>query len=217
ANRTMTNQISPTLISPTLNARTYDDFVVPDSGWTINTLYSNNFVYNSTITEAYWEIRQGVVGFNNETAGDVGTLIISGTSSATVTPTGRYSPDDFLQTYPEQTVAVDVTGQNLFLSDGTYWLSVTPIVLDANGWVANTVTTGENGTGFNFGKGFACYIDANTNQQYADGNYLFDGPIDYSMGIDGTTGGQVPIPPSILLLASGLLALSVHGFRARKR
>jgi len=207
ANRYVSNQISPAL-----NARAYDDFVVSASGWTINTLYSNNIVYNSTITEAYWEIRRGM------SDGNGGTLLFSGTSSASVVATGRISnPND---NNPEMTVAVDVTGLNLSLAAGTYWLSVTPIISDDNGWAANTITIGLNAFGMypgNNGNGFACYVDAITNQKYRDGDYVFGWPVDYSMGIEGTVGSSVPIPASILLLASALLRLGAHGFRVRER
>jgi hypothetical protein len=210
-------------ISSTLTARTYDDFLVPASGWTINTLYSNIVnPYSNTfeITGVDWEIRQDMVGTHDPPyRGNGGTLISSGTITSSdpnfsVTSTGRYSGNDTLHQYPEQTVAV--TGLNLSLLPGTYWLSVTPYVTGDDG-VCNTVTIGTNATGFIPGNGFASYSNADPPVLYADGYYVLNGPIDYSMGIDGTAGSQVPLPPSILLLASALLRLGVHGFRVRGR
>jgi hypothetical protein len=197
-------------ISPTLTASLYDDFIVPAGGWTINTLYSNNIVNNSTITGAYWEIRQGV------SAGNGGTLLWSGTSlisdNVSVEATGRQSNDPF----PEMTVAV--TNLNFGLDEGTYWLSVTPMIIsDDNGGVNISPTTGANAVGFNSGNSFTCNYTATHTIDYADvPSFLgIEGSVDFSMGIDGTVGSPVPLPPSILLLASALLALGVHGFRAR--
>lgn len=200
-------------ISPTITAGTYDDFIVPAGGWTINTLYSNNIVNNSTITGAYWEIRQGV------SPGDGGTLLWSGTSlisdNVSVVATGRQSNDPF----PEMTVAV--TNLNFGLDAGTYWLRVTPIISDDDNVAVNiSPTTGANAVGINPGNSFVCYSTATQTIDYADsGKFIFGddftGTLDFSMGIDGTVGSQVPLPPSILLLASTLLALGVHGFRAR--
>lgn len=216
----LANRYVPNQISPTLTTRTYDDFVVPAGGWTINTLYSN--IYNPftdafTITEVSYEIRQGLVGTNvYPYQGDGGTVISSGISANfTVTPTGRYSGDDTNQIYPEQTVAV--TGLNFFLPEGTYWLSVTPKIPEGAG-LSNTVTIGGgNAIGFLPGNGLFSYDGLDPPILYADGYYVLDQPIDYSMGIEGTTGGQVPIPPSILLLSSALLALGAHGFWVRER
>ena len=206
-NRYVSNQISDAL-----NARTYDDFVVPAGGWTINTLYSNNIVNTSTstITEAYWEIRQGV------SAGNGGTLLLSSTSLASLAATDRYL-DGSDYNNPEMKVAV--TGLDLSLAAGTYWLCVTPYVPGGEGAVSNTVTRGENATGFNSGNGLFCSNASNPEILYVDGNFLFgfESGIDYSMGIEGTVGSSVPIPPSILLLASALLAMSAHGFWVRER
>ena len=41
--------------------------------------------------------------------------------------------------------------------------------------------------------------------------------LDFSMGINGTDPNAVPLPPSILLLASALLAMGAHGFWVRER
>lgn len=215
ANRYVSNQISPTL-----TARTYDDFVVPVDGWTINTLYSNNVNPSDntvTITGVSYEIRQGMVGTHDYPyQGDGGTVISSGSSTNfTVTDTGRFSGDDPGQFYPEQTVAV--TGLNFFLPEGTYWLSVTPKVSAGDGVLNSTITLGDNEIGFLYGNGLRSYADAYSDVLYTDGYYVLDRPLDYSLGIEGTVGSTVPLPPSILLLASGLLALGAHGFWVRER
>ena len=214
ANRYISNQISPTL-----TAITYDDFAVPAGGWTINTLFANivnPYTEAFTITQVSYEIRQGMVGGHDyPIPGDGGTVIFSGSSADfTVTPTGRYWGDyDYL--HPEQTVAV--TGLNFFLPEGTYWLSVTPEVPEGNGDLSSTVTIGDNATGFLLGNGLYSYYGMDPPLLYTDGDYLLGWPMDFSMGIEGTVGGQVPLPPSILLLASALFALGAHGFLVRER
>ncbi len=197
------NQISPSFDNPTLNCRTYDDFVVPPGGWTINTLYSNNFLLNSTpittITGAYWEIRTGV------SAGDGGTLMFSGTanlSGMSVDSTGR----SFDNQDPE--VRVAVTNLNFVLTAGTYWQSVPPITSGGYEYVANSFTTGTGATGLILGNSYYCFYDANNNINFEVG-------VDCSMGIEGTVGSEAPVPASLLLLASGLLALGFYRFRAR--
>lgn len=216
----LANRYQGNLISPSLTARTYDDFAVPAGGWTINTLFSNNINPSdtpSTITGVSYEIRQGMVGtLDYPNPGDGGTVISSGSSANfTVTPTGRYAGDDIFQTYPEQTVAI--TGLNFFLPEGTYWLSVTPEVSEGSGIPNNTVTIGDNAIGFRGGNSLLSYNGVTPPYLFVDSEYAFGQPVDYSMGIEGTTGGQAPIPPSMLLLASGLLALGAHGFWGRKR
>ena len=49
-------------------AAVYDNFIVPSGTWNINTVWSNNLMNFTTLSQAYWEIRSGV------SAGDGGTL-----------------------------------------------------------------------------------------------------------------------------------------------
>src|SRR5258708_21827992 len=62
-------------------ARVYDDFVVPDGGWTVVGAFSNNVMYNfPDVTEASWAIRGKMA------SGKGGKLIASGVSQASVRP-----------------------------------------------------------------------------------------------------------------------------------
>src|ERR1700730_18564493 len=66
----------------------YDNFTGPGSGqsWNVSALFSNNIMdpgLLGQITSANYQIRTGV------SAGNGGTLLFSGVSAATVTPTGR--------------------------------------------------------------------------------------------------------------------------------
>ena len=58
--------------------RVYDDFVVPDGGWTVVGVFSHNNMGSTAVTQASWEIRSGV------SAGNQGTLVASGLSPATL-------------------------------------------------------------------------------------------------------------------------------------
>ena len=63
---------------------------------------------------AYWSINEGMF------AGNAGTVVDSGTSPATSTPTGRAAFE--LSEY-----TVQVTGLSITLTAGTYWMTVVPI------------------------------------------------------------------------------------------
>jgi hypothetical protein len=115
------------LNGPLLLMGTYTDFDVTDAfGWKVTGLFSNNFTtlpfgLISTF-QANWEIRSGVSAYNG------GTLIASGTSPVTVTPTGRSVIDNSIL-YTEYTFLV--SGLNVVLPFGTYHMNVAPIVPEA--------------------------------------------------------------------------------------
>src|SRR5204862_6336608 len=120
-------------------ARVYDDFVVTDSGgWNITSVFSDN-LENTNVTGATWEIRTGL------SEGNGGTLIASGmTMTPVVTPTGRsgFGFTEFM---------IEVTGLNVNLPPGTYWLNVTPIG-DLTGRSFDSTTSGANCVGTPCGK-----------------------------------------------------------------
>jgi hypothetical protein len=92
-------------------ARVYDDFIVPDGGWTVAGVFSNQvFDGNPVITEAAWEIRSGVV------SGTAGTLVAWGIGPATQT----YNPAN-------ATSRIEVDGLQVQLAPGKYWLNVAPV------------------------------------------------------------------------------------------
>ena len=63
------------------NARVFDDFVVPDGGWMVAAVFSNNSFYNAPpVREARWEIRTAV---SEREPG--GSLVASGIGTATQT------------------------------------------------------------------------------------------------------------------------------------
>jgi hypothetical protein len=148
-------------------------------GWNVTDVFSDNIVdtWDASIVGAVWEIRQGM------SAGNPGNLIASGfTLTPTVTWTGRSveSLSEF---------RVMVTGLNLFLSPGQYWLSVTPIgqATGYNYGSANSVTIGANCVGTPCGNNGNAFVNSPNNfwepttdigSQYGD----------FAMGMVGSTG-----------------------------
>jgi hypothetical protein len=104
-------------------AATWVPFTVPaGKGWEVTGLFTNNLssygVLDQAPTEpvaaAFWSINEGV------SAGSAGTVIASGTSAATSTPTGRAA-------FGLTEYTVQVTGLSFPLAPGTYWMAVVPI------------------------------------------------------------------------------------------
>jgi hypothetical protein len=168
------------------NSLVYDDFMVTGGGWVVTSVWSNNLMSYST-TQASWEIRSGM------SDGNGGTLVASGTGPATQTLTGRqYS-------VPEYTI--QVSGLNVSLAPGTYWLNVSPIA-SGSGGSYNSMTSGANAIGQPAGN------DGNslwTSVHYGYPGYTARyGGYDFSMGVGGTA---VPLPGSVWFLGSGLMGL----------
>jgi hypothetical protein len=170
-------------------AAVYDDFLVPSGGWTINTVWSNNFV-DTTVSQAHWEIRSGV------SQGDGGTLVASGTDSATQTATGRYFDYFGMNEY-----TIQVSGLNVNLGPGTYWLNVSPMG-SGSMWWRNATTSGANAIGQPPAGNYSFFYVPDP-----DFNIIFQAMTsEFSMGVG--EGSQVPLPPSAILLGSGLLGLA---------
>src|SRR5204862_196963 len=156
-------------------ASVYDDFIVPSPGWNVTAVFSDNLA-NTTVTGALWEIRQGV------SEGNGGTLIASGmTMTPVVTPTGRsgFGFTEFM---------VEVTGLNVNLAAGTYFLNVTPIG-DLSGRSFDSTTSGTNCVGTPCGNNMNAFFNSN----FFGANFTSTSnegqPTDFSMGVEGTTGG----------------------------
>lgn len=177
----------------------YDDFIVPaGQTWNITSVFSNNLADTIAVC-ADWEIRSGV------SLGNGGTLVDSATCAPVVTtPTGR-SGFGFTEFMYESPVSVT-------LGPGTYWLTVVPV--DSGGGRSFISTTsGANAVGSPPGNNGNSFWDSTFfGTSFANAGDPFGlTEVDFSMGINGTVGGQViPEPGSVALLmgmSTGLLVL----------
>jgi hypothetical protein len=181
-------------------AAVYDDFNVPAGDvWNLVAVFSDNLFSAMTVTAADWEIRTGV------SEGNAGTLIASGTTnSPVITLTGRGG-------FGLQEYMVEVTGINITLPPGTYWLNVTPVG-DGTGRSFNSTTSGVNCVGTPCGNNQNAFF----NSTFFGTNFTSTAnegqPYDYSMGVIGTI---APEPATWALLTCGVGALLIALRRRR--
>jgi hypothetical protein len=165
-------------------AQIYDDFNVTwPFGWNVTAVFSDNLVDTldgNPIVGAAWEIRQGI------SAGNPGVLIASGfTLTPSVTETGRGCPFGYYCSAGGTELRVMVTGLNLFLSPGQYWLNVTPIGnsnTDSNS--QNSVTIGADCVGTPCGNNGNAFINSASNVWDPTTNYGSEYG-DFAMGMVG--------------------------------
>ena len=193
-------------------ATVYDDFLVPSGGWTIDSVwayYSTNFLLPSTSPDAFWEIRSGV------SVGNGGTVV----ASSSMNPGYSVSQDVSSTSPPNYFSTIEVTGLDIFLPGGTYWLAVTPVAPgispdDERALIA--ATRGINAIGTPAGDNGNSFVNGtvwNTTHNFAsinETNFTGFELSDFSMGVGGT---PVPEPATVLLLGTGLVGLV--GFRKK--
>lgn len=186
------------------NARAYDDFIVPSGGWVVDTVWSNNlFDAPADVTLAHWEIRSGV------SAGDGGTLLAGGDSPATMIDTGR--PGIYGDEY-----SIQVSGLNVPLGSGTYWLSVTPILTSGDWDSFISATTGANAVGTPPGNDGNSFFDWESNGYiWATTADATGYTLDLSMGVSGDPAGPGPVPEPCTFALFGLGALGLLRRRVR--
>jgi len=177
----------------------YDDFTVTDqAGWIVDRLWSNDAMQITGISQASWSIRSGM------SVGNGGTIVSSGIGFVTQTPTGRVNPAfDFAE------YTIQISGLNIYLPSGTYWLSVAPLVGSDSGGLRKSyisATTGANAVGTPPGNDakslfYSPWLGYNYKSSFLD---------DYSMGVGGSV---VPEPSCSLLMAGGVLVLVIRRLR----
>jgi len=175
-------------------AMTFDDFIVPAGpGWTVTDVWSNNGMHDPDITTARWEIRSGM------SSGNGGILEAGGDSTVTQTDLG-------ISTFSDRSLyTIAVSGLNVALSPGTYWLAVTPY-FTGNSYVATT--SGANAIGNPAGNNennFFHAPDGGITYYYEYVDY------DYSLGVGGSV---IPEPATLCLFGLGLAGLTA---RRRRR
>jgi len=192
------------------DARPYDDFLVDGGGWTVNEVWSNNFINTqalpnvNNITQAAWEIRSGL------SAGNGGTVVAGGTGSATHTATGR----TFYSYYYEYTF--NVSELDVALAPGRYWLAVTPLTGQASYVSYNSTTVGANAVGTPAGD------NRNNFFNWVSQGYFFEpcvnvmDPHDYSLGVSGTS-GEPPVPEPATMALFGIGSAATAFSRRKKK
>jgi hypothetical protein len=184
---------------------TFDDFTL-SSAQNVNGIFGDFFVASSYttnfFTQAYYEIRQNV-----DLTG--GTLIASGTASASAVNTG-------MSGFGLSIFQISATGLNVNLGAGTYSVALAPVG-NGTGSIYVTTTGGANGIGAPLANGNS-FFHAISFYTGSPGWYsttdpafaLGAGTWDFSYGISAN---PVPEPASMAVLGIGALAL----LRRRKK
>ena len=177
----------------------FENFVVGGSGWNVTGLFGDFLRRGAGWSTANWEIRSGM------SAGNGGTLVASGFGTTTNVATGR---SNFNYTEYRATVS----GLNLTLGPGTYWLGLAPVGLSTSPGndIYLSYTSGANGVN--------ALLDGDFFRRSLSDNYQeppFFGNPNFAVGVLGTLATTtVPEPGSMLLVAGGLIAV---GFSRRRR
>jgi len=179
-------------------AAVYDDFNVTAPGWHVTALFSDNAFFAMTVTGADWEIRTGV------SEGNGGTLVANGTTNSPVV-TQIYCD------FSVCTFQVEVTGLNVHLNPGMYWLNVTPVG-NGNGRSYGLTTSGTHCVGTPCGNDQNAFWNSTYFGTYFTSTSNEGQPYDYSMGVIGTV---VPEPATVALFTCGLGALLIALRRRR--
>lgn len=169
------------------DSRVYDDFTL-SSSTVVNNVFGN-FLSSTSVQGLYYEIRSGV------SSGNGGTLLYSGTLTATFSVTGS--------ALGYAVVHASGSPLGVTLGPGTYWLSV-GLVGDGTGRAFLAGTEGANGVGSPINNGNA-FIDSPSFGSFETSTDFGSDLHDFSLGINEAT-SVVPGPAAVLPFALGLLA-----------
>jgi len=118
----LSNENTTEISGSPYGAATWVAFTVPaGQTWNVTGLFTNNQSTNGVLDQspllpekaAFWSINEGTV------PGSAGTVVASGTSAATSTPTGRAA-------FGLNEYTVEVRGLSVTLTSGSYWMAVVP-------------------------------------------------------------------------------------------
>lgn len=135
--------------------RVYDDFLVPEGGWTVVGVFSNVRTERAGVTKAAWEIRRDMA------PGKAGKKVASGVRSTTrvrIPGTGPFAGDALVG------YRIQVDGLKVRLEPGRYWLSVAPV---AHGYTFVNATLGENAVGTPRGNNGWALVDPGPGVRFA--------------------------------------------------
>jgi hypothetical protein len=109
------------LLAPDNFARVYDQFQVPAGGWTVVSVFSNDYISDAAaIATVSWEIRRGMA------PGNGGELVASGTSPAIQSPDPAVTAPPYPAPAVKTRYRIQAGFLRLQLPAGSYWVSVTP-------------------------------------------------------------------------------------------
>jgi hypothetical protein len=102
--------------------RVYDEFQVPEGGWTVVGVFSDNgFPEPRTIVNASWEIRRGLA------PGNGGEIVASSVAPVAQGPDPSVTPKKYPAAEIPKHFRIQVDNLHVQLPPGYYWLSVTPV------------------------------------------------------------------------------------------
>lgn len=177
------------------DSRIYDDFQVNGSGWNVDGAFMQivSSIAPANLTTWSWEIRQGM------STGNGGSVVASGTSSLLVTATGGSA-------FGRPEYKVSVSGLNVNLSAGHYWLGGKIGGTDTSNDIYLETTGGANFVGFQGNNDNSFWDSTSFGFAYnnaSDG--LGSAPADFVMGVTGTE--VVPEPASMCALGFGIAGI----------